>query len=63
MSIAELSFLFFSELALTFQREFNLNGSLNIAGVREKLDFVCALDAMVRKLISLICFDILQSNM
>ena len=50
MSIAELSFLFFLWLVLTFQREFNFNGSLNIAGVREKLDFVCALDAMVMQL-------------
>ena len=47
MSIAELSFLFW--LALTFQWEFNCKGSLNIAGIREKLDFVCALDAMVSK--------------
>ena len=56
------SSLFFFWLTLTFQREFNFNGSLNIAGVREKLDFVCALDAMVRKLIYLIYFDIPQSN-
>ena len=47
---------------LTFQREFHFKGSLNNGGVREKLNFVCALDAMVRKLISLICFDIFQSN-
>ena len=47
MSIAELSFLFW--LALTFQWEFNCKGSLNIAGIREKLNFVCALDAMVSK--------------
>ena len=47
MSIAELSFLFW--LALTFQWELNCKGSLNIAGIREKLDFVCALDAMVSK--------------
>ena len=47
MSIAEFSFLFW--LALTFQWEFNCKGSLNIAGIHEKLDFVCALDAMVSK--------------
>ena len=47
MSIAELSFLLW--LALTFQWEFNCKGSLNIAGVLEKLDFVCASDAMVSK--------------
>ena len=47
MSIAELSFLFW--LALAFQWEFNCKGSLNIAGIGEKLDFVCALDAMVSK--------------
>ena len=40
MSIVELSF--FVWLALTFQQEFNFNGYLNIAGVSEKLDFVCA---------------------
>ena len=56
------SSLFFLWLTLTFQWEFNFNGSLNIAGVREMLNFVCALDAMVRKLISLICFDIFQSK-
>ena len=54
------SSLFFLWLTLTFQWEFNFNGSLNIGGVREKLNFVWALDAMVRKLISLICFDIFQ---
>ena len=54
------SSLFFLWLTLTFQWEFNFNGSLNIGGVREKLNIVCALDAMVRKLISLICFDIFQ---
>ena len=47
MLIAELSFLFW--LALSFQWEFNCKGSLKIAGIREKLDFVCALDAMVSK--------------
>ena len=56
------SSLFFLWLTLTFQWEFNFNGSLNIGGVREKLNIVCALDAMVRKLISLICFDIFQSK-
>ena len=56
------SSLFFLWLTLTFQWEFNFNGSLNIAGVREMLNFVCALDAKVRKLISLICFDIFQSK-
>ena len=56
------SSLFFLWLTLTFQWEFNFNGSLNIGGVREKLNFVCALDAMVGKLISLICFDIFQSK-
>ena len=29
--------------------EFNCKGSLNIAGIREKLDFACALDPMVSK--------------
>ena len=47
MLIAELSFLFW--LALSFQWEFNCKGSLKIAGIREKLDCVCALDAMVSK--------------
>ena len=47
MSIAELSFLLWP--ALTFQWEFNCKGSLNIAGVLEKLDFVCASDAMASK--------------
>ena len=56
------SSLFFLRLTLTFQWESNFNGSLNIGGVREKLNIVCALDAMVRKLISLICFDIFQSK-
>ena len=56
------SSLFFLRLTLTFQWESNFNGSLNIGGVREKLNIVCALDAMVRKLISLICFDICQSK-
>ena len=60
MSIVELSFLFW--LKLTFQWEYNFNGPLNIAGVRERLDFVCALDAIARKLLSLICFDIFQSK-
>ena len=50
MSIVELSYLFFSDSHLLFKGEFNFNGSLNIAGVREKLDFVCALDAMVTQL-------------
>ena len=54
------SSLFFLWLTLTFQWEFNFNGSLNIGGVLEKWNFVCALNAMVRKLISLICFDICQ---
>ena len=40
MSIDEVSLLVW--LALTFQQEFNFNGYLNIAGVSEKLDFVCA---------------------
>ena len=60
MSIVELSFLLW--LTLIFQWGFNCIGSLNIAGVREKLDFVCALDAMIRKLISMMCFDIFQSK-
>ena len=60
MSIVELSFLLW--LTLIFQWGFNCKGSLNIAGVREKLDFVCALDAMIRKLISMMCFDIFQSK-
>ncbi|RMX59991.1 hypothetical protein pdam_00001085 [Pocillopora damicornis] len=29
--------------------QFNFNGSLNIGGVREKSDFVCALDAMCQE--------------
>ncbi len=56
------SSLFFLRLTLTFQWESNFNGSLNIGGVREKLNIVCALDAMVSKLISLICFDIFRSK-
>ena len=40
MSLVELSSLFW--LALTFQWEFNFNGSFNITGIREKWDFVCA---------------------
>ena len=56
------SIFFFFGVTLTFQWEFNFKDSLNIAGVGEKLDFVCTLDAMVRKLISLICFDIFQSK-
>ena len=56
------SSIFFFGLTLIFQWEFNFKDSLNIAGVGEKLDFVCTLDAMVRKLISLICFDIFQSK-
>ena len=47
MLIAELSFLFW--LALSFQWEFNCKGSLKIAGIRKKLDFMCALDTMVSK--------------
>ena len=62
MSIVQLYFFFFFGVTLTFQWEFNFKDSLNIAGVGEKLDFVCTLDAMVRKLISLICFDIFQSK-
>ena len=61
MSIVELYFFFFLESHLPFN-EFNFKDSLNIAGLGEKLDFVCTLDAMVRKLISLICFDIFQSK-
>ena len=66
MSLVELSSLFW--LALTFQREFNFNGSFNITGilyVRSGIlcELLCAeLDAMVRKLTSLICFDIFQSK-
>ena len=45
-------FVFFG-VTLTFQWEFNF---------KDSLDFVCTLDAMVRKLISLICFDIFQSK-
>ena len=56
------SIFFFFGVTLTFQWEFNFKDSLNIAGLGEKLDFVCTLDAMVRKLISLICFDIFQSK-
>ena len=52
MSIVELYFFFFG-VTLTFQWEFNF---------KDSLDFVCTLDAMVRKLISLICFDIFQSK-
>ena len=62
MSIVELYFFFFFGVTLTFQWEFNFKDSLNIAGLGEKLDFVCTLDAMVRKLIPLICFDIFQSK-
>ena len=64
MSIAELSFL--SWLALTFQWEFNCKGSLNIAvriAIRKKLDFMCALDAIVSKTDIFDLFDIFQSNM
>ena len=59
---ALVSLNMFFGVTLTFQWEFNFKDSLNIAGVGEKLDFVCTLDAMVRKLISLICFDIFQSK-
>ena len=57
MSIVELSFLslthaYFS-MRVQLQRLFEHCRSTN---------FVCALDAMVRKLISLICFDIFQSK-
>ena len=47
------SIFFFFGVTLTFQWEFNF---------KDSLDFVCTLDAMVRKLISLICFDIFQSK-
>ena len=64
MSLVELSSLFW--LALTFQWEFKFSGSFKITGVGENwilcMPLCAELDAMVRKLISLVCFDIFQSK-
>ena len=48
MSIAELSFLFLTHAYFSVRVQLQ-PGSLNIGGVREKLDFVSASDAMVSK--------------